>query len=374
MKILKKLNPDVAGITPYSPGKPISDVARELGLDPADIIKLASNESALGCSPRAIAAMHETVEQCYVYPDGAAYDLRRKIADRYGVEMDQVLVGNGSNEILELVGHCFMNRNTSTVFSAHSFVVYKLATQLCGARMIEVPMAGGLVHDIEAMVERIEPDTSVLFICNPNNPTGTMISNDTLMSVLPRIPDDVLVVIDEAYSEVALAEMPDTLAYAMDHPNVVICHTFSKGYGLAGLRLGYGIGAAPVIRELRKAGQPFNVNLMAQAAGVAALDDDDFVQRGREVYREARAYIEASCGEMQLDFVRTTTNFMLIDVGDGAAVAQRLLERGVIIRAMVGYGLPQYIRVTFGMPEQNQRFVESLRKIIKHKQQTTKHK
>ena len=367
MKLLDKLNPDVCKIASYKPGRPIEEVATELGLNPDGIIKLASNESAFGVSPKAVDALHKSINECFRYPDGGAIKLRKKIAEKYCIDIEQVVVGNGSNEILELVGHCFMNRNTSTVVSCHSFVVYKLTTQLFGARLIEVPMTNMLVHDLYAMLEQIEKDTSVVFICNPNNPTGTMAPNNELYDAVDKIPEDVLVVIDEAYAEVAIAEMPDTRRYLLDKHNVLICRTFSKGYGLAGLRLGYGLGPVPLIDVLQKARQPFNVNLMAQNAGIAALNDDEFIANGRQHYLKSKELIENACLELNLKFIPTTVNFMLIEVGDGAYVMTKLLEKGVIVRSMECYQLPHYIRVTFGTQEENKRFVSALKSVLQNK-------
>ena len=364
MKILKKLNPDVRTIASYSPGKPIEELARERGLNPGDIMKLASNENAFGVSPKATEAMASSISDCFRYPDGGAIKLRQKIAQKYGIDIDCVAVGNGSNEILELVGHCFMNKATSTVVSRHSFVVYRLVTQVFGARLIEVPMTDLLVHDLDAMRSSIEKDTSVIFICNPNNPTGTMVPDKKLYEALDGIPEDILIVIDEAYAEVAIAEMPDTLRYVTGNRNVLICRTFSKGYGLAGLRLGYGLGAPPLIQALQKARQPFNVNLMAQNAGCAALDDDEFLEKGRRHYRQSKELIESACRDLNLAFIPTTTNFMLIDVVDGCSVMTKLLDKGVIVRSMECYQLPQYIRVTFGTPQENKRFIRELESVL----------
>ena len=364
MNILNKITPAIGTISSYKPGRPIEDVAAELGLDPTGIIKLASNESAFGPSPKAMEAVRKFASECFRYPDSGANKLREKLAKKYGFGDDQVIIGNGSNEILELVGHCFLNRQTSTVISSHSFVVYKLVTQLFGARIVEVPMAPGLVHDTLEMSERISDDTSVIFICNPNNPTGTMVTADVLYTTLERIPEDVLVVIDEAYAEVALNEMPNTLKYVMDNRNVLVCRTFSKAYGLAGLRLGYGLGPPPLIQALQKARQPFNVNLMAQHAGLAALDDKEFIENARRHYKASKKYLESECKEMGLVFIPTTTNFMLIEVGDGTKIMKKLFEKGVIVRSMEGYQLPQYIRVTFGTMPENERFITALKSVL----------
>ena len=364
MKVMSKLKSNINSIISYTPGRPIEEVAAELGLNSAEIMKLASNESAFGPSPKAMEAMKKAVSECHRYPDGGAIKLRAKLALKYSLEMDQIILGNGSNEILELVGHCFMDRHTSTVISSHSFAVYKLVTQLFEARLIEVPMTQGLVHDIGQMVDQIDRDTSVIFICNPNNPTGTMVASVDLHTALKRIPEDVLIVIDEAYAEVALTEMPATLNYVINNENVLICRTFSKGYGLAGLRLGYGLGPKPLVQALQKARQPFNVNLMAQKAGIAALDDDEFIQKGRQHYRESKKFLETACRDMKLKFIPTTTNFMLVQVEDGSLVMRKLLKKGVIVRSMEGYQLPNYIRVTFGTQAENQRFIHALRSIL----------
>ncbi len=364
MSLLARVNKDVSAITPYEPGRPIEEVARELGLDPETIIKLASNESALGTSPRAVQAMHEALGTSYLYPDGGAWLLRNKLADRYGVDRSQVIVGNGSNEILEFVGHCFLNRQTSAVFSAHAFVVYKLVSVLFGARMIEVPMNDDLEHDLDAMLAAIEDDTSVVFLCNPNNPTGTMVDAAAVERFVEAVPENILVVMDEAYAELALRPMPDSIGLAKRKPNVLVCRTFSKAYGLAGLRLGYGLGAAPLVEALQKARQPFNVNLLAQVAGTAALDDDDFVAAGRQLCEESKVQLESGLDAMGLGYVPGFANFMLVEVGDGAGVTGRLQQAGVIVRPMGGYQLPTYIRVTFGTREQNQRFLTTLKAVL----------
>jgi histidinol-phosphate aminotransferase len=213
LPVLDKLNPDVAALNPYEPGRPIEEVAREMGLNVNEIVKLASNESAIGTSPKAIAALQAALPESYRYPDGGAWHLRNKLAVRYSVTRDQIAVGNGSNEILELVGHCFMTPGTSAVFSAHAFIVYKLVAQLFGIEQREIPMTDGLVHDLEAMLAAIDETTTVVFVCNPNNPTGTMAANDAIVDFMSRVPDHVLVVFDEAYAEIALSEMPDTMQY-----------------------------------------------------------------------------------------------------------------------------------------------------------------
>ncbi len=364
MKLLTKLNPNVAAIQPYEPGRPIEEVARELGLDPATIIKLASNESGLGPSPRAMTAVRAALKDAHRYPDGGAYELRGKLAAQFGLERANLVLGNGSNELLELVGHCFLGPGRSAVFSKHAFVVYKLVSVLFGARQIEVPCTPGLGHDLDAMAAAIAPDTAVIFVCNPNNPTGTMVDAKALRRFLGRMPDDVLVVLDEAYAELCTAAYPDSIPEVKAGRNVLICRTFSKSYGLAGLRLGYGLAAPPLARALDQARQPFNVNSLAQAAALAALDDKEFVARNRELCRQGKAYLENQCRRLGLPFIPSFANFMLIEVGDGAQVTKDLQAAGVIVRPMGGYGLPQYLRVTYGMPEENERFVRTLSRVL----------
>lgn len=364
MQLIKKVNPAVARLNPYEPGRPIEEVAREQGLDPAEIVKLASNESALGPSPLAMAAIQRDLGEIYRYPDGGAYVLRNKLAALHGVTREQVILGNGSNEILEFIGHCFLGPDSSAVFSAHAFVIYKLLSAMFGTRAIEVPMAPGLVHDPEAILAAIAPDTNVVFICNPNNPTGTMMETGALMHLLQSIPENVLVVMDEAYAEVALSPMPPTMELARQRPNILVCRTFSKAYGLAGLRVGYAVGQTELVSALQRARQPFNVNLLAQTAAVAALDDQAFVDRCRQVYAAARDQLEAGCQALGLDFIRSQANFMLIKVGDGQGVTEQLQSRGVIVRPMGGYQLPEYIRVSFGQEEENIRFLSALGQVI----------
>lgn len=364
MRILDQLSPDVAAIEPYQPGLPIETVARELGLEAETIIKLASNESALGPSPKAVAAIAAHLPAVHRYPDGGAYLLREKLAAHYGLAPENVIPGNGSNEILELVGHCFLNAERSAVFSQHAFVVYPLVSTLFGAQMHEAPVGPGLGHDLQAIRAAVTEDTAVVFICNPNNPTGTIADPSELEEFVESMPDDVLVVIDEAYAEICPSELPDSVGFVREGRPVLVTRTFSKAYGMAGLRLGYGLGPAPLIRALQQSRQPFNVNVLAQVAGVAALDDVDFVSRVQQCCREAKEYLEAQCARLGLQFIASHANFMLIEVGDGAAATEQLRAQGVIVRPMGGYRLPNYIRVTFGLPAENERLVKALTQVL----------
>ncbi|NOY79732.1 MAG: histidinol-phosphate transaminase [Kiritimatiellaeota bacterium] len=363
MKTAKWLNPAVADLRPYEPGRPIEEVARQYGLDPASVCKLASNENPLGTSPKARRRLLQVLDDTYRYPDGGAYYLRRKLAGLLDAAPEQLIFGNGSNEILEFVGHCFLGPGRSLVASAHAFVIYKLIGQMFGADVIEVPTRG-LGHDLTAMRNAVRSDTAVVFVCNPNNPTGTLLREDEVRLFMDDLPDDVLVVFDEAYYELCLDQMPDTLRYVRAGRSCLVLRTFSKAYGLAGLRIGYGVGPTEIVAALEKPRQPFNTNRLAQEAAMAALDDEEFVRATRDVIRKGRDDLERACRAMGLEFERTYTNFMLIRVGDGAAVTERLTRRGVIVRPMAGYGLPEYIRVSFGRPDENEKLIQALRQVL----------
>ena len=364
MPLLDYLNSDLHALRPYEPGRPIESVARECGLDPEAIVKLASNESALGPAPAAIRALEAAIAEVHFYPDGGAWDLRHAIAEKQGVAYEQVILGNGSNEVLELIGHAFLCRDRSAVFSAHAFIVYKLVSQLCGAEGIEVPMGSGLTHDLDAMLAAIRADTRVVFVCNPNNPTGSMVEVDALRRFCEAVPSDVLIVLDEAYAEIALGPMPASPAWLVDFANLIICRTFSKAYGLAGLRIGYGIGHADVIAGLNKARQPFNANRLAQIAALAALGDDAFVTQCRTLYAEEKAYVEAGLAALDLAFIPGFANFILVEVGDGVEIANRLRQAEVIVRPMAPYQLPRYIRVTYGNRGENSKFLRAVAQVL----------
>ncbi len=363
MKILERLNPHVAKVNPYQPGRPIEEVARELGLDPSTIIKLASNESALGVSPKAQAALVAAVPQMHLYPDAGAFELRHKLAKKQGVKTEELIFGAGSNEILVFLAQALLRPGTSVVASAYAFVIYKILATMQGAEFIEVP-AKGLSHDLDAMAAAIRPDTSVVFLCNPNNPTGTLLERAAVDRFMEKVPEDCLVVFDEAYAEICLGDMPDSFRFVRQGRACLVLRTFSKAYGLAGLRIGWGYGPAALIQALEKPRQPFNVTLAAQIAATAALDDDDFLVRSRANYREARDILEAGFTELGLPFERSYANFMLFKAGDAAKVNDGLLREGVIVRPVAPYRLPEWLRVSFGTPAECRRFVASLKKVL----------
>lgn len=350
-------------VSPYQPGRPIEEVARELGLEPDSIIKLASNESPLGPSPKAVRAMKKACSEMHRYPDGGAFYLRKRISEHYGFPPDYFIFGCGSNELIEFIGHSFLYNGVSAVMSERAFVIYKIICGMFGAEAVEVPMKG-LTHDLKAMLKAIRADTRVVFICNPNNPTGTMVKDKDVRKFMAEVPDDVLVVFDEAYAEICYKKMPDTLSYVREKRNVIVLRSFSKAYGLAGLRVGYGIAKPEIIQLLEKPRQPFNVNSMAQIAAAAALDDQGFVRRSRRLYKKGAQQITDACLEMGLEFEPPVANFMLIKVGNGFEVFNELQKKGVIVRPMAPYKLPEWIRISIGTEPENARFISALKTIV----------
>ncbi len=344
----------------YEPGKPIEYVARELGLDPAGIIKLASNENPFGPSPRAVAAARRALEQGEVYPDGGCFELRQKLARAYGLGADQFVIGNGSNEIIELLGHAFVSAGDEVVMGAPAFVVYKLVTLLFGAKAVEVPLREWR-HDLQAIAAAITPRTKLVYVCTPNNPTGTANTEAELLAFARALPDHVIGVFDEAYAEF-LERAPDLRPLIAEGRKVVCLRTFSKIYGLASLRIGYGYASAELCALLNRVRQPFNVNAIAQAAAVAALNDAEFAAKTARENRAGLAQLERGCRELGLEFVPSEANFMLVKVGDGMKAFEALQRHGVIVRPVKSYGLPEWVRVTVGTREQNERFLAELKK------------
>lgn len=352
-------NPQLRDLVAYEPGKPIEEVARELGLEPGDIVKLASNENPLGPSPKAVAAMRLALESAQLYPDGGGYRLRQAIAAKFGLDMSNIVLGNGSNEIIEFVGHAFLKPGDEIITAQHAFVVYKLMAKLFGATTVEVPDPG-FKHDLEAMAAAITPRTRQIFIANPNNPTGTLCRQDEIDRFMAKVPDHVIVIFDEAYYEF-LEEPLDTIKYVREGRNVVIMRTFSKIQGLASLRIGYGIAPARLAEILQKTRQPFNANAIAQAGALAGLLDDEHQDRTRAVNKEGRLFLEGLFTELNLEYVPSHANFVLAKVGDGDALFHHAMKKGVILRAMRAYGLPDWIRISIGTMPQNQKFAAVLR-------------
>jgi histidinol-phosphate aminotransferase len=358
----------VRAIAPYQPGKPISELAREMGLNEADIVKLASNENPLGVSPRALAAMAGALDQLALYPDGNGFELKAAIAAKLGVEMAGIVLGNGSNDVLELVARAFLAPGASAVYSQHAFAVYPLVTQATGANGIETP-AHEFGHDLAAMRAAIRDDTRVVFIANPNNPTGTLLATEALHAFLKSVPAQVVVVLDEAYGEFLDAgRQAPSVAWLAEFPNLVLTRTFSKAYGLAGLRVGYALASAEVAGLLNRVRQPFNVNSLALLAATAALNDAEFIADSKRINDAGMAQMLQGFQTLGLGHIDSFGNFVCVKVGSpqrpAAAVFHALLKRGVIVRPVGNYGMPDYLRVSIGLPAHNARFLSVLGDIL----------
>ena len=358
IKIEDLVLPGVAAINPYEPGKPIEEVQRELGI--GEPIKLASNENPIGPSPLAVAAVKAALSELNRYPDGGSYELRHKIAAHHEVSPDQIFMGSGSCEIINLLVYLFLRPGLNAVIAAHSFVIYQLAIAASGGAAKVVPLRD-YTFDLDAMADAINDNTRMVLLGNPNNPTGTIYRRDAWRRFLSRVPERVVIVADEAYFEfVRDSEYPDSLADHKGERLLVTLRTFSKIFGLAGLRVGYAVARPEIIRLLNNVRQPFNVTSLGQIAVVAAMDDTEHVRRTLEVNAAGMAYLEAEFRRLKLDFVPSQANFILTDVGDARAVYERLLSLGVIVRPMNGYGLPRHVRISVGLPEENRRLIAAL--------------
>jgi histidinol-phosphate aminotransferase len=363
MSIWQFANSQLRDLVSYEPGKPIEDVAREIGLQPSEIVKLASNENPLGPSPKALAAMRQALERAHFYPDGGGYYLREAIAGKCGLKRENVILGCGSNEVIEFIGHAFLRPGDEIITADHAFAVYKLMAQLFDARTIEVPEIN-FGHDLNAMAAAITPRTREIFVANPNNPTGTLVSQEEIDRFMEKVPPHVVVVFDEAYYEF-LQDPPDTLKYVREgRPNVIVLRTFSKIQGLANLRIGYGLASAELIGVLQKTRQPFNANGIAQEGALAGLKDDEHQQKTRELTWAGRDYLQKEFAAMGLEFVPSFANFVLVKVGDGNGLFKKLLKTGIIVRDMTSYKLPEWIRVSVGTMPQNERFIAELKKLL----------
>ena len=355
----------VLSIRPYEPGKPIEEVARELGIPESDIIKMASNENPLGPSPLGVLAIKEYADGVNLYPDGGCYYLKHDLAEHLSVKPENLIVGNGSNEVLQIIADTFIKPEDEVIYARQAFVVYTLATKVAGATAVTVDLKD-FAHDLDAMANRITDKTKVIFIANPNNPTGAMVTAEQVDRFMKRVPEDVLVVFDEAYYEyVERSDFPQTLDYVRDGRTVITLRTFSKIYGLAGLRIGYGISSPDIIAIMNKVRQPFNVGSIAQAAARASLRDKDHVAKSMKINREGKEYLYGELKRIGLDFVPSETNFILVDLDrPGSEVMSELLKVGVIVRPMTGYEFPDSIRITIGTAEQNRRLIASLERVL----------
>lgn len=362
---LTQLAPEyIRSIAPYQPGKPTSELAREMGLAESSIVKLASNENPLGLSPKAKAAMAAAMDELARYPDGNGFELKAKVASKHQVEMNQIVLGNGSNDVLELVARTFLAPGNSAVYSQYSFAVYQLAVQAVGAIGLETP-AVAYGHDLDAMLAAIRPDTKIVFIANPNNPTGTLIPADQVARFMQACPANVLVVLDEAYTEYLPAELQlDSVALTRRFPNLIVSRTLSKAYGLAGLRVGFAITSAPVADLMNRVRQPFNVNSLAQAAAVAALDDAEFLAETVRINTTGMQQIIAAFDRLGISYIPSYGNFIAFHCQDAAGMNRFMLEKGVIVRPLAGYKMPNTLRVSIGLPEENARFIEVLEQAL----------
>ncbi len=366
MSLPIKLNPALDSIPVYQPGRPIEEVARELGRPAADFIKLASNENPLGPSRLALAAMRKALAQVNLYPDGNAFYLKHKLAAKLGVEPAQLILGNGSNEIIEFVGHALLAPGAEVVVSQYCFAVYPIVTHLFGAKLVTVP-ARDYGHDLDAMLAAITPQTRVMFVANPNNPTGTVASHEALRRFVDSIPPHILLALDQAYYEFQ-DEPLDLLPEVREgqRPNLLLMRTFSKIYGLAGLRIGYAIGHPELVAALEKTRQPFNINALAQAAALAALDDTAHVEKTRRLNARGMRFYARAFRKLKLEFIPSGANFILVRVGDGQRVFEALQKQGVIVRPMAVYSLPEWIRITIGTSKENARCLLDLKSALEH--------
>lgn len=363
--------PTLNDITPYKTGKPIDELARELNMPIANIVKLASNENPLGCSPKATEAMREALADTARYPDGSGYYLKEAIvahhADEAVLSHENITLGNGSNDVLDIITRTFVSHADSTVFSQYAFAVYWLATKAVGADTVIVP-AVDYAHDLPAIAKAIQPNTKVVFLANPNNPTGTYFSHDALVTLLDTVPNDVIVVLDEAYVEYFdPSEYQSSVALLDKYANLIVSRTFSKAYGLASLRVGYALSSPLIADLLNRIRQPFNVNSFAQAGAIAALKDQDFVAQSRVLNTEQMRVFEQAFGELGMDYIPSKANFITVKAGEsdtaGNALYEALLQQGIITRPLAGYGMGQWLRVSVGLAAENERFVEVLKRV-----------
>jgi len=355
--------PSVAAIAPYEPGKPVEELERELGI--SEPIKLASNENPLGPSPRALEAIKAALPELSRYPDGASWELREKIAARHQIDPARVFAASGSVEVIHLIAFLFLRPGLNAVFSDHSFAIYPIAAAAAGGAVKVAPTRDGYSHDLDAIAAAIDANTRVVYLANPNNPTGTIYRRAEWKRFLARVPERTVIVADEAYFEfVRDPQYPDSLEDHDGERLIVTLRTFSKIFGLAGLRVGYAVARPDVIRLLNQVRQPFNVTSLAQIAVVAAMDDRAHVARTLKVNAEGMDYLESEFRRLGCAFVKSHANFILADVGDGRAIYDKLLRKGVIVRPMNGYGYPRHVRVSIGLPEENRRFVAALEQVL----------
>lgn len=363
MSILPYIHKNVYELVAYQPGKPIEETARELGLRPEDIVKLASNENALGPSPHAVRAMQAAASQVHLYPDGASFDLRSKIAERFGVGFEQTVVGSGSSEIIELLCHSCLHPGVELIAAKYSFTMYPLMCKLFNCTFVEVDNKPDWTHDLQGMLRAITPQTRLIFITNPTNPVGTMVQQEEMDAFMEQVPEHVIVAFDEAYIDFA-KQQPDSLRYVRRGKNAVVMRTFSKAYGLAGVRAGFAVTTPEIADLLNKARSPFNLNSIAQAGALAALEDQEHIARSVRMVHEGLEQYYAAFDAWGVPYIPAHGNFLLVKVGQGSRVFRECLSRGVILRPMDGYGLSDYIRITIGTREENMRCLQVLQEVL----------
>ncbi|BDY05073.1 histidinol-phosphate transaminase [Ferrimonas sp. YFM] len=361
-ELTKLANPGVEGLMPYQPGKPTEELERELGI--TDIVKLASNENPLGLSPLAKAAIERAMPELARYPDANGYYLKQKLSERLGCASNQITLGNGSNEVLEILFRTFVGAEDEVIFDAHAFIVYQLLTQSCGATAVKTA-AKNWGHDLEAMLAAITERTKLICIANPNNPTGTFLSSAELEAFMNKVPAEVLVVLDEAYFEYLEADQrAPSIEWLATYPNLCVSRTFSKAYGLAGLRVGYLVASEAMTDLLNRVREPFNNNSLALAAAEAVLEDEQYLQQGIDLNKCEMARLEAYFTERNIPFIPSVANFITIEVGQAGAIYEALLKKGVIVRPIAGYGMPSHLRVSIGLEWENSRFMQALDEVM----------
>jgi histidinol-phosphate aminotransferase len=355
---------EIFKLKPYIPGKPIEEVKRELGID--NIIKMASNENPLGPSPLALAAITAALPEIYLYPDANCFELKQRLADYYEVPANSILIGNGSDELLKLLAEAFINKGDQVIFAQPTFSEYEFVSLIMGAECIKIPLKNYSL-DLEATLQAITPKTKIIFVCNPNNPSGTIIESEAMHAFMEQVPDDIIVVFDEAYGEyVENPNFPNSLDFVRAGRNAIVSHTFSKIYGLAALRAGYAITTPAIAQVIEMVTEPFNVNTLAQVGALAALDDREHVLRSKQLNHDGKQYLYAELNRLGLEYVPTEANFILIDCGINCqTVFKDLLRQGIIIRTCDHFGFPNSIRVTVGKTEENQRFIKSLENVLR---------
>lgn len=360
-----KVGTHIEKLIPYVPGKPVEELERELGIKSA--VKLASNENPLGPSKKGINMMKKYINNLHRYPEGGCYYLAKKLSEKIKFPIENIMFGNGSNEILEIVGRTFYERGDEIIFSQYAFIVYKLVAQALGAKYYEVP-AKGLAHNLDKMVEHITKKTKIIYLANPNNPTGTMFGKKEFENFMKKVPDNIIVVLDEAYREyVEDKDYPDGLKYLKKYKNLVVVRTFSKIYGLAGLRVGYAVADKMIIDYMNRVREPFNVNTLAQFAALGALDDEEHIRKTRELTKEGLDYLYKEFKKLNIEYEKSYGNFVLMKSPiNSGELYNRLLKEGVIVRPVGGYGLPEYLRVSVGLMEENKKFIKALKKVLKN--------